>query len=277
MTLAKRIHSIGRRGLLALTLIGVAVAVAAAVPSVEPGFQDAKTGTVVDIATRQPIVGAHVVLFWYHRHISRTLLGHGGSGGDRCLMRMEASTDAQGRFSVRATQKDIDMVQNLDPEFEDTYFLGLRTYAPGYYRPDYKLQYSGGYPSVRATVLNGVQVIEPVALTKDDRVVADRAFDTVGVPESLMCMRYPGDVLTFVDEVYHEAYPLVCEQGGGAASAYLAEFRLNAVPVMPALPDAVKAPLEQVVKEFRARHAPLSPDDQTRICRLLKQANETTR
>lgn len=258
---------------LAIVLVGVAAFVVASTPSVESGFQEAKSGTVVDKATQQPIAGAHVVVFWYHHHVNRSFFGHGGGGGDRCLLRKDAQTDAAGRYTIGSTQHEVEIERTLDPEYDDAYFLGIRTYAPGYYRPDYKLQRDGSYPPVRSAMVGGAQVIDPIALTKDGRPVRERAFEVAGLPADLMCQRHPGDPVSFESDIYREAYPLVCEQGGLAALHWLVDLRLDAVPVMPALPPDVATQLNQFIKHYRLTE-PVPSDEQARICALLKQANE---
>ena len=110
--------------LLPIVLFGVLGFATSGPPRVEPGLQAAKSGVVLDAQTRQPLMGAYVVVRWLQQseQISGTL-------GGQCLYRAIPRTDDPGRYAVPVAQFAIGSGRTLT---EHTYFWDAYAYAPGY-------------------------------------------------------------------------------------------------------------------------------------------------
>lgn len=137
--------------LLAAVVIAGLASVAALATSVESGLQKAKTGIVQEVATKQPIAGAYVVVRWYHYNIDRWMFGHGGRGGIECVHREVASTDIAGHYVIPSTEDKFEVHRVVSLQYDTRYYWDLTAYAPGYLWawPQNMYQTGGKHPAAR--------------------------------------------------------------------------------------------------------------------------------
>lgn len=256
-------------------ILAVAVSIfIATLPVIEIGMTKAKTGVVLDAATGKPIADAYVVARWYDKNGLRFFIGPSGGGGTACLHRAVVKTDAEGRYSISSTAGEFDVTHAPSIKFYHRYYWGLGVYAPGYEGPDFKdRKLRNIHPSVRWDSFGWTQHLLPVAMTKATGEAGHRAYYIVLTQQRLACNHATNQPLSFTGELYREAYPLVCEQGGLDSARSLAELRMDAWPVMPEMPRYIKKPLQQILKRYYWT-APLSQGDAKQVCALLKQTNE---
>lgn len=252
------------------------IATAGLSTSVEPALQAARTGSVVDAETGQALLGAHVVAQWWHSNTQRfPPIGHGTIGGfSNCLHREETQTDQDGRFALPSVRQLFTVERHIDLEHKDKYFWQLGAYLPGYYdsterNPD---RSPPRHPDVREQSDGSVNVA-PIKLTKDSRSQEERIWYLVmGVP-NFSCKWDTVEPVQFMRDIYNEAFNLACVSATSNKSLLIAQLRLEAARVMPALPRDIKQELEQLVA-----HAPpnwiVTPEEASHVCELLKKANE---
>ncbi|GAA0725428.1 hypothetical protein [Dokdonella soli] len=263
---AMKIRGLWWKLMLGVAVTGAIAAVSATATSIESGLQDAKTGTVLDSATKQPIQGAYVVVRWYRYHVDRWFFGHGGRGGAECIYRMVAKTDADGRYTFLSTDGKFDIRRELSLQFDNRYFWDLGTYAPGYFWgwPQNMYQSGGKHPAAHGI---GSQALDPIELTRRPLGSGEFSFNEFECPGA------DSNAVPFIDQIYKEGYSLACEHGGVVLPRQVAELREHAVGVMRPLPGDLSTQLDDIRKHYRFNDPPSAEDD-AHICAILKQANE---
>lgn len=253
-----------------LLVLIVAVAIGAVVwatTSVESGLQKAKEGTVVDLATGKPIAGASVVVRWYHADTDRWPIGHGGRGGHACVFREVATTDANGHYLIPSTVGKFEVRREVSVEKDTAYFWDLGAYAPGYEFawPQNMYQTGGEHPAAHGA--GEVEQLDPVKLTARAAGSGNMSL------ERYECPAAEGSAPPFLAQVYHEAYGLACEHTGMVWPRKVADFREHLQGAMPPLPSTLATELDGIRQHYRFNDPP-SPEDDARICAILKASNE---
>lgn len=271
----------GRRSMgwvAAVVVLGACMTYAWAVsPTIEPGLQDAKTGKVLDAATRLPIAGAYVVVRWQKRVSNPFLVGHGGGypDGGGCVHREVVRTDENGVFHVPSTHTAIRPDFNLRPNRGISYHWDLSVYAPGYGPPLKEMSDGTGlgpffYPSYELAgrdLLKGEQKLAPMMLAQDSRVFRGRAATLSKLASDVDCSPSSSDPLPFIPSLFREALAATCQTdfGNGALALLSIRERLS-----PPLSSDVRAKIIAIKDRQHGYQAPTaSVEDERRLCTLL--------
>jgi hypothetical protein len=261
------------KGLLLGGAVLALVAIAATATSVESSLQQAKTGTVIEVATQKPIAGAYIVVRSYHDHVNRWMIGHGGKGGIECVYRAIAQTDANGHYTVPSSEGKFDVRREFSVQFDNRYYWDLDVYAPGYswVWPQRTYHTEGGsseseHPAT-SFALTGAQQVDPIELTAQAQNSSELSLN------EFPCAGYDGNAVPFFATMYREAYGWACEQGGRVSPRRVADLREHAWGALPPLSSNLSKQLDGIRTHYRFNDPP-SKDDDAQICAILKQANE---
>jgi hypothetical protein len=201
----------------ALILVSITGAIAAAVAlsattSVEQGYQSAKTGTVLDAATQQPLAGVYVVARWLEQTTRPTLLGEGGKVQGQCVFRAIARTDEHGRYSIPASSANSNLAKNWQPGSSRRYFWDLYTYANGYAATANAI--GTAHPASIADTAPGqpIQTLQPILLTSAQTSPAQRLAALNETSSRFVCRPFAQGADAVQQQIAEEAAVVACAE-----------------------------------------------------------------
>lgn len=199
--------------LLPIVLFGVLGFATSGPPRVEPGLQAAKSGVVLDAQTRQPLMGAYVVVRWLQQseQISGTL-------GGQCLYRAIARTDDRGRYAVPVAQFAIGSGRTLT---EHTYFWDAYAYAPGYAEV---LAAPSLHPRPIGSAVPAIQELEPILMAADHAGPEQRVNELADGLMRFSCEPFAKEPGPVAEQIYAEAYAAACLPEPNRAAGLLARL-----------------------------------------------------
>lgn len=206
--------------LMPLVAMGVvAFAAGGSKPAVEPGLRVAKTGTVLDAQTHQPLAGVYVAARWLEQSTERSF-GTADTLQGQCLYRTVVRTDEQGRYAIPAST-------NFTIAAERTgmvrrYFWDAYAYTPGYGMVDSV----ASHPKSESSSIPASQALQPILLLATDHAApAQRVDALIKTMERFTCEPYAAAPVPVAELAYAEGYAAACLQGSNEAARSLA--RLN--------------------------------------------------
>lgn len=206
-------------------------------PPLASDWRAARVGVIRDAASGRPIAGAFVVARWLERSAPR--FGANGVIAGRCLDRVVARSDADGRFAIPARADDGPLAADWNPARTRSYARDLQVYANGYAVLAQDARSSDG-----ATAIAGADTPVSFALRSEQGDAGARLARLADAAQRFACDAQVADV-PVAAAIDADGYALACLSPGGNETAF-AQLRA-ALRGRPAADDAHPCAVQHTV------------------------------
>jgi len=178
-------------------------------------WRAARVGVVRDAASGQPIAGAFVVARWLERSAPR--FDTSGVIAGRCLDRVVARSDADGRFAIPARADDGPLDADWNPTRAHTYARDLQVYANGYVVLAQDSGVADGNPVVADSTHDEAPIT--LALHSEQGDAGQRLARLADAAQGFACDGQLADA-PVAEAIDADGYALACLSTGGSENTF---------------------------------------------------------